>query len=92
MYFTDRGMVICTPLHSSMTQQSLHALMRISKKGRPSLSDQQLDDIVADFKNRKRKENWHFEIENYKINILLLFYTNFPKLPFLPLKIPNLRG
>ena len=66
MYLTDRGMVFCTPLRSSMTQQSLHALMRISKKWRPSLSDLQLDDVVADFKNRKRKENWHFEIENYK--------------------------
>ena len=48
---------LCTPLRSSLTQQSLDALslMRICKGGRPRLSDDQLTDINEDFKSRKSR-------------------------------------
>jgi len=46
---------LCTPLRSSLTQQSLDALMRICKEGRPRLSVDQLTDINEDFNSRKSR-------------------------------------
>ena len=42
--------------NESTSIEKVNAVMRICKKGRPSLSDQQLDDIEADFKNRKKRK------------------------------------
>ena len=67
---------------------TLDALMRICKEGRPRLSDDQLTDIVEDFKSRKLALKKQLHIKSSKT----LYFNFFPNCPLSQTEIPKVKG
>lgn len=52
--------LLCTPLRSSLSENSLDRLMRICINGPETLSEEQLEELVDDFK--KKRDNRRLDL------------------------------